>query len=208
MLKKPISFALYAIALISLVALPILFYWLETDQFYGRSLKRPAPEFNLLDTQLQPHRLSAHRGKFVFLYFGYLNCNDVCHNQVGVMFNIHHQTDHHDLDFIFVTMDPKRDSPKMLNDYFNQFGSNFFALTGQSMQQIQKVAGLYKAYFFADKNTKTIQDYEITHPGNIFLIDPAGNIRVVYQNSFLRYDKIIEDLNILRTEQAAKVLRN
>jgi len=168
------------------------------QNMYGRKLDRVAPDFQLLDTQMNQHRLSQHKGKFVFLYFGYLNCNDVCHNQVGVMFNINNQTENKDIDFIFVTMDPKRDSPAMLTDYFNQFGSNFFALTGHSMAEIQKVASLYKAYFFPDGETKTGQDYEISHPGSIFLIDPDGKIQLVYQNIYLRYDKIIEDLNKLR----------
>lgn len=198
-LKKKLPFSLILIAALILIAsIPMIFYWISSGEYYGRKIDRVAPDFQLVDTQMNQHRLSQHKGKFVFLYFGYLNCNDVCHNQVGVMFNINNQTDNKDIDFIFVTMDPSRDSPEMLNDYFNQFGSNFFALTGASMAEIQKVASLYKAYFFADGATQIGQDYEISHPGSIFLIDPDGNIQVVYQNIFLRYDKIIEDLNRLR----------
>ncbi len=181
-----------------IIVLPAIFYWLSSGEFYGRKVSTPAPVFELLDTNLNPHSLEQHKGKYVFLYFGYLNCDDVCHNQVGVMFNINHQTDNRDLDFIFVTMDPNRDSTTMLNDYFNQFGSNFTALTGNSVQTIQSIASRYKAPFFATGTLFGNNDYEIAHPGNIFLIDPDGVIQLVYQNQYLRYDKIIADLNKLR----------
>lgn len=201
-MQKKTSLGILFLASFSLIAsIPFIFYWISSGDFYGRKVDMPAPNFELIDTQLNKHQLSEHLGKYTFLYFGYLNCDDVCHNQVGVMFNINHQTSNKDLDFIFVTMDPKRDSPEMLNDYFNQFGTNFYALTGKNMAEIQKVASLYKAYFFADSATNKQKDYEITHPGSIFLIDPKGNIQTVYQNIHLRYDKIIEDLNKLRALQ-------
>ena len=186
------------ISLLTLIVMPLGFYWVTTGEYYGRKIDQVAPNFTLIDTQNKAHSLSQHKGKFTFLYFGYLNCDEVCHNQVGVMFNINHQTTNKDVDFIFVTMDPKRDSKQMLNDYFNQFGSNFYALTAQSMREIQSVASKYKAYFSPEGATKIGKDYEISHPGNIFLIDPYGHIQVVYQNTYLRYDKVIEDLNLLR----------
>jgi len=207
-MKTKNSFVLlFSASILLLVLLPILFYWISSEDYYGRKVDNVAPNFELLDTQGQAHQLAQHKGKFTFLYFGYLNCNDVCHNQVGVMFNINHQTNNDDLDFIFVTMDPKRDSPEMLNNYFNQFGKNFVALTANSMQTIQKVASLYRAYFFADAATNKGKDYEISHPGSIFLIDPDGKIQVVYQNIYLRYDKIIEDLNKLREQRKLQAIK-
>lgn len=199
MQKKPALILLFLASIVLILSIPFLFYWISSGEYYGRKVDTQAPNFELVDTKQVKHQLSQHKGKFTFLYFGYLNCDDVCHNQVGVMFNINHQTHNDDLDFIFVTMDPKRDSPEMLNDYFNQFGNNFYALTGKNMAEIQKVASLYKAYFFADSATDKNKDYEISHPGSIFLIDPNGQIQTVYQNIYLRYDKVIEDLNKLRT---------
>ncbi len=194
----------YILAFVLLMSLPVWFYLISSGPYYGRSVSSPAPDFTLQDTQQTPHQLSQHLGKFVFLYFGYLNCDDVCHNQIGVLFNINHQTENKDLDFIFVTLDPERDSATQLNDYFNQFGPNFTALTGKNIQQIQQVAVSYKEFFFADSNTKTNLDYEISHSGNIFLIDPNGQLRIIYPNSFLRYDDMIADINLLRTEFSLK----
>ena len=196
--KMPL-YSLVAFSLLLLFSIPVLFYWVANDNYYGRHVDDMAQDFELTDVQGKAHRLSKHRGRYVYLYFGYLNCNDVCHNQVGVMFNLHHQSRRDDLDFIFVTMDPKRDSPEMLDAYFNQFGTNFVSLTSNTMQSIQKVAGDYHAAFFPDGNPKLNQDYEISHPGAIYLIDPTGRLQLVYQGD-LRYDMMLEDLQKLTLE--------
>jgi len=197
--KLPFAILL-ALSLATMVSLPIVFYWISSGDYYGRKVETNAPTFTLVDTQNQPHSLQKHLGKYTFLYFGYLRCDDICHNQVGVMFNINNHTPNKDLDFIFITMDPNRDSKEMLNDYFNQFGDNFHALTAQTMQDVQRVASKYKAFFSTDGSTKSNRDYEISHPGTLFLIDPKGMIQVVYQNRFLRYDKIIKDLDTIRQQ--------
>ena len=189
-------YSLIGLSLVLLLSLPVLFYWLVSDDYYGRYVDKMASDFELMDVNGQPHRLSEHRGRYVYLYFGYLNCNDVCHNQVGVMFNLYHQSRRDDLDFLFVTMDPKRDSSKMLKAYFNQFGTNFVSLTSDSMKSIQKVASDYQAFFFPDGNPKMNKDYEISHPGAIYLIDPNGRLQLVYQGD-LRYDLMLEDLQKL-----------
>ncbi|BBP42514.1 SCO family protein [Thiosulfativibrio zosterae] len=187
----------YILTALAFMAMPVVFFYMNSAQLYGLSVDRIAPDFILKDTQGNPHTLSQHRGRFVYLYFGYLNCNEVCHNQVGVMFNLHHQSHMDNVDFIFITMDPKRDSNKMLNQYFNQFGDNFYALTAESMAQIQVIANQYQAYFFAEGKADPKKDYEISHPGNIFLIDPDGRLKVIYPNQFLRYDNMLTDLKFL-----------
>ncbi len=185
--------------LIAIIVLPAVFYFVSSGDYYGRKVSIQAPAFTLLDTDGKEHRLSYHQGKYAFLYFGYLHCDGVCHNQVGVMFNLNNHTDSDDLDFIFITMDPKRDSNESLKLYFNQLGKNFTALTADSMQTVQKIANKYNAPFFADGLVSKQQDYEIEHPGTLFLINPEGVIEFIYQNQFLRYDKMIEDLEKLRS---------
>jgi protein SCO1/2 len=204
--SKSTFWALMTLSLLLLFSLPILFYTITSNDWYGKKVDRIAPDFSLMDVQGASHSLSQHQGRYVYLYFGYLNCNDVCHNQVGVLFNLHHQSHADDIDFIFVTMDPQRDSPAMLKDYFNQFGTNFVSLTAANMQEIQKVASTYKAFFFKEPSSKEIDvhnrpDYEIAHPGAIYLIDRLGHLRGVYQGKDLRYDKMLEDLQKLKTSQ-------
>lgn len=186
-----------ALALIVLFLLPALFLTSQPN-FYGHELNRPAKNFTLLTTQQQSHSLTQHQGRYTFLYFGYLNCDEVCHNQVGVMFNLSQQAQLNNLDFIFISMDPNRDNPELLDRYFNALGPNFYALYDTNMQTIQALAQAYHAPFFKEPNSGLVanssEDYEITHPGFLYLIDPAGIIRLMYPNMHLRYDLILQDL--------------
>lgn len=188
-----------------LFLLPILFMLVNSHGYYGHFLNKKAEPFILLDTDNQLHSLEKHKGLFTFLYFGYLNCDEVCHNQVGVMFNLKHQSKEPDLDFIFITMDPKRDSPEMLDSYFNQLGKNFYALYHPEQRVIQDLAQHYLAPFFTDRLSAAISarkdDYEIEHPGYLYLIDPDGVIKLIYPNQHLRYDYILQDLQKLKSER-------
>ena len=180
--------------------LPALMSWLNPA--YGIRLDKPAPAFTLLSTQGQPHSLSQHQGRFVLLYFGYIHCDEVCHNQVGVMFNLNHQKpDNMPIDFLFVTMDPKRDTAEILHRYFEQFGDNFHALTARSVKATQALANRYHAPFSHEPKASVDnkEDYEVTHPGFLYVIDPQGKLRYLYPNQHLRYDKILQDIARLQS---------
>lgn len=191
------KYLIFIAPLILLFSLPFIFVLTSTEKSYGMSTHQTVADFELLNVEGQPHKLSDHRGHYVYLYFGYINCDDVCHNQVGVMFNIHHQSHFDDIDFVFVTIDPERDSKALLKEYFNQFGPNFNGLTASSQKQVQKVAAQFKEYFFNDASDSK-NDYEVSHPGTIFLIDPQGNLKRMYRGQFLRYDFMINDLKQLK----------
>lgn len=189
------------LSVVIVFSLPVLFYLSKSSNYYGHELNQPAKEFELLDTQGQQHALSQHLGHFTFLYFGYLNCNEVCHNQVGVMFNLSRQAAEKNIDFIFISLDPERDKPAMLDEYFNQLGANFYALYHPSIQVIQSVANAYKSPFYIDRVRQAFSqnsdDYEIQHPGYLYLIDPQGVLRMMYPNLHLRYDYILQDIERL-----------
>lgn len=193
--------ALFALSLILLFSLPVLYLIAQNDAYYGHFLNRPASDFVLKDVDDNPHGLQDHRGRYVFLYFGYIHCDEVCHNQVGVMFNLDRQGGNKDVDFLFITMDPFRDSAETLKQYFNQFGDNFIALRSESVKQVQKLASRYHASFYPEGDWLSNKDYEINHPGNLYLIDTKGVVKLMYPNMHLRYDYILQDLQKLKLTQ-------
>jgi len=58
--------AIFAISLAAMIAMPLVFYWVTTGEYYGRKIDQVAPDFTLIDTQDQLHSLSQHKGKFTF----------------------------------------------------------------------------------------------------------------------------------------------
>ncbi|QCU89485.1 SCO family protein [Thiomicrorhabdus sediminis] len=182
---------------------PMALYHFSTGEYHGKKVLIPAPDFSLKDTHNQAHSLSQHQGKYTFIYFGYINCDGVCHNQVGTLFNVDRQNTSKQMDFLFITLDPDRDTVEMLTNYFDNLGKNFYALYTDNKRQLQNLTAQYKNYFYADKLGTSRADYRINHPGKIYLINPQGQIKLIYQNQFVRYDQILADLEKLENKQTA-----
>ena len=104
--------------------------------------------FDLLDHNGKPRTNSDFHGQFMLIYFGYSYCPDVCPTALQIMSTA--------LQFlgkkaasiqpIFITVDPKRDTPEHLKDYVKNFYPGMVALTGTE-DLIKEVAKRYRIYF-------------------------------------------------------------
>ena len=140
---------------------------------------RPAPEFVLRDAAGKPVSLQDFRGRSVFLMFGYLRCNDVCHAQVANLVALANRLQHSDSVYLYLAMDSRRDDPAALYEYFDRRGQAFISLHAENTAQMQSIANAYLAGYRIAGNPAS-EDFEIVHPARIFLIDPAGRIRQTY----------------------------
>ena len=128
-----------------------------------------------LDDQTGARRsLADFRGKLVLLYFGYTYCPDVCPTdlyQIGESVRAL-GADGEQVQPVFITVDPERDTPRHLRLYLPHFHPRFVGLTG-SVNEIREVAKRYKAYF-AKVPLKNSSNYMLDHSANIYLIDRQG----------------------------------
>lgn len=174
-------------------------FFSKTDQ-YGLASNRPAPNFSLHDKTERLVSLANYKGKFIFLMFGYLNCDDVCHTEALMFQEINHIADMQDkLHFVYVGMDPGRDSSEDLAAYFDVRGENFTSLKGRKTSDIQALASKYSAYFSRSIGDSS-EDYEIRHKGRFFLIGPDGFIRRTYSALQKNAHLVARDLAQLRQE--------
>lgn len=114
------------------------------------------------------------QGRFKIVYFGYTYCPDVCPTEL--------QTIAEALDKlgnkadavapIFITVDPERDTPKVLAAYLKNFGPRFIGLTG-TPEQIAQVAKKYRVYY-AKSPGQGPNDYTIDHTGIVYFMGPNG----------------------------------
>lgn len=114
------------------------------------------------------------RGKYLLVFFGYTYCPDVCPTTLAVMKSA--------LDMLgsqaerivplFITVDPKRDTPEKLKSYLSSFGPRFVGLTGDA-QAIAAVAKEYRVYYQSHP-TDNAGDYTVDHSGVIYLMDGSG----------------------------------
>ena len=190
---------LIAGALIALlVGLPFLPGLWSSIHSYGLVVNKPAPDFKLTNTAGEQRQLVDFQGEFLYLYFGYLNCNGVCQTHIATFFHLAKQTPEKDFKIAFITLDPARDSAELLAQRIDGLDPRFIGLRAESTHAIQQLALAYKVPFY---QTSQATEYEINHAGFVFLIDKNGQWRRTYTGRFLDYTKMQQDLTTLRLEQ-------
>ena len=142
--------------------------------------------------------LKDYQGKVVVLIFGYTACPDTCPITLNVLKqvieNLGKRAAH--LQALFITVDPKRDTPQKMKNYLRSFHPNFIGLTG-TKQEILKVAENYGSAFM--KNPTSIdseKNYLMIHTGNIYLIDSSGQVRAIhFQDTEVK--QIVNDIKVI-----------
>jgi cytochrome oxidase Cu insertion factor (SCO1/SenC/PrrC family) len=115
------------------------------------------------------------RGKYMLIYFGYTFCPDVCPTTLTEMGNavdrLGPKAD--SLQPIFITVDPKRDTPAVVKQYAAAFSPRLIGLTG-SPEQIAQVAKEYRVYYAEHRTGPGPGDYAMDHSSILYLMGPDG----------------------------------
>lgn len=170
----------------------------------------PSPQFRLTNVTGHLPDLAFHltndngkqvtardfRGKITMLYFGYTHCPDVCPLTMTrmhvVMQRLGAKAD--DVRFLFVTVDPARDTVPVLHQYVSAFDPHAVGLTG-TRDQIRALAKRYRAAFDRGKVQKD-GGYEVNHSSAIYIFDRQGHARVLATPATSN-DDLAHDLTLL-----------
>ena len=177
--------------------------WFFTDQNYtyqGVLIDPPAQatDFSLNDQYGNTFRLSAQHGEIVLIFFGYTNCPDVCPVTLSefkrIKSDLGDQADR--VRFVFITVDPERDTQARMQTYMNNFDPNLIGLSGDrtELEPIWKAYGVYQER----QDLGSAAGYLVDHSAIIYVIDQQGRWRLDYTFG-MEVEKITEDLqNLLR----------
>mgnify|MGYP001550178209 CR=1 FL=1 len=137
--------------------------------------------FALIDQNGRARGSADFRGRFMLVYFGYTYCPDVCPTTLGVIADALDKMgpDSRRVVPIFITVDPARDTPKVLGAYLAAFGPEFVGLTG-SQQALDKVESEYNVY--ARKHPLPGGGYGMDHSSVIYLMGPSGKLVTYYDD--------------------------
>lgn len=141
---------------------------------------RPVASFQLQSHNRGPISEQDLRGKCSFIFFGYLSCPDVCPNtlhelnQFRTLLKDETGVEPEDLQVIFVSVDPGRDSTETLSQYVNHFNKNFIGVTA-GKGAIDRLTKQFGAGYVLEAETAPGQ-YLVTHTSAIFLVDPLGRM--------------------------------
>lgn len=136
-------------------------------------------DFALIDHNGKPRRLADFKGKAVVLFFGYTQCPDVCPTNMVAMKETMKLLgpDAARVQVLFVTLDPARDTPKLLAQYVPWFDPSFIGLWGDE-KTIADTAREFKV-FYAKHPGSEPGSYSIDHTASSYVFDPEGRLRLV-----------------------------
>jgi len=173
--QTPPNRALYAIMGVLVAVLLIgtgMFLWLGGSS-NPTGIGGP---FTLEDGNGKPVTDRDFRGQYMLVYFGYTFCPDVCPTTLTAVADAMDKlgpTAAH-LRPLFITVDPKRDTPAVVKQYAAAFGPRVIGLTG-TPDEIAKVAGEYRVYYAEHRTGPGADDYSMDHSSILYLMDPNGN---------------------------------
>ncbi len=136
--------------------------------------------FTLAGTDGRPVALADFRGKLVLLYFGFTACPDACPTDLAVIAVALRSLGaaQAQVQPLFVTLDPARDTPAVLREYAPAFHPRMVALTGTE-DEVRRVATDFKV-FFEKVPLPGKQGYTIDHTPYTFLLDREGRFVILF----------------------------
>jgi len=179
--KPPALKAMLAAALVAVLPLGVAAcQQREPPPLQGAAIGGP---FTLEDKAGKPVHWSDFAGKWRIVYFGYTYCPDACPTDVGVMmrgfdaFAKDHPDRAAEIQPIFITIDPERDTPQVVGEFTAHFPSpnskvTLLGLTG-TPQQVDQAAKAFAAYYARGK-TQPGGGYLMDHSRVAYLMDKDG----------------------------------
>ena len=168
----------------------------------GERINPPAPaaDFSLKDASGNTFQLSEQRGKVVLLFFGYTNCPDACPATMSVFKQVYTRLGNNakNVDFVFISVDPRRDTPEITSQYAHSFNPAFIGLSGTE----QELTPIWKAYGVSRSvpANPSGSSYEVQHSTYVYVIDRAGNWQDLFSLGTSAEDMLQDVSYLLRAQ--------
>jgi protein SCO1 len=138
----------------------------------------PAPDFELVDHEGDPFRLSEHEGRVTAIFFGYTHCPDICPLTLMHMGEAANQLgeDADEALFLFISVDPERDTPEQMKKYVERSEAEVIGLTGD-MDVMEEV---WEAYdITVEIEEREDGEYLVSHSAQIWVLDQQGRAAMI-----------------------------
>lgn len=133
-------------------------------------------KLDLVDHDGRPVTEASFRGQWLLVYFGFTHCRVVCPRSLTRLSNVLDaigpdlaQT----IQPIYVTVDPKRDTPAVMREYLSTRYPRFLGLTGTE-EQVGEAKEAFKVFSRPKPDPHDPANYDVPHTAITYLIDPAG----------------------------------
>lgn len=136
---------------------------------------RVLPDFELIDQAARPMTKQDLAGSWTLVFMGFTNCGHVCPTTLYTLSEAIKQLPTPPR-VLFVSVDPERDSPDIIETYVDGFSNDFRGATGNEEQLVQLAEGL-SAPFHVSKDDGR---YMVDHSSAVFLLDPATQLHALF----------------------------
>ena len=159
-----------------------------------------AKGFTLTDHTGKPRTLADFRGKVAVVFFGYTRCPDVCPTTLVELKEVMQKlgSDADKVQVLFITLDPERDTQKVLAQYVPAFDARFIGLYGDAATTL-RTAKDFKV-FYEKRAGSNPDNYTIDHTAASYAFDREGRLRL-----FVKHDQVgtlVDDIRTLLKEWA------
>lgn len=171
----------------------------DADNWHSKNISGLMPElqFQLTNTQGQQVTPADSKNTVRLLYFGFTSCPDVCpitlaklEQAIGEL----PEAERNKITTLFVSVDPRRDTPERLASYVAFFGERIVGLTG-SEPALRKLSKRYRTTFGYDAPDER-GNYNVSHSSAVYVFDQSGQPRLLLRPD-LTPQQIREDLEKL-----------
>jgi protein SCO1/2 len=121
-------------------------------------------------------------GHWSFVFFGYTQCPDICPTALALMKEVRKMLaavlPAPTFQVVFVSVDPRRDTPQLLGEYMAAFDPSFIGVSGTdaALSPLTKSLGVY----YQRNDTADPRIYTVDHSAAIYLVDPQGRLAAVF----------------------------
>ncbi len=156
----------------------------SADVFTGKVLHQQyhAPDTELTDTEGRPFSLATSTDKrLTLVFFGYTHCPDECPTTMATLASAMLQLDEADRDevqVVFVTTDPARDTGPVIRDWLDRFDPSFVGATGP-LPTIKRVAQTMGVAIEKGRRLPS-GGYDVTHGTQVLALDGTNTVPVVW----------------------------
>jgi len=146
---------------------------------------RVIADFALVDDEGQPFSLENLRGHWTLMFFGFTNCPDVCPSALYDLNLVSEKlaglrgAEPPDIQVVFVSVDPERDTAEKLSEYLGYFNPGFIGVTG-SQAQLKPLAMQLGIAYEIEEHEPGAERYNVYHSVSFLLTDPDGHLYGVF----------------------------
>lgn len=150
----------------SIVFLLLLSYFITSSAAEVKSFEMPilsgvGGEFTAVDGDGKAIKFNDYKGKVIVMAFGYTNCADICPFTLGYLKSLYKklsEDEQQKVRIIFVTIDPKYDTPGHLKSFIGHFNKDFIGLSG-TQEQVDYIVSLYQAEYNQLSSSTVLTEY-------------------------------------------------